>query len=459
MFSKFLTLSVVLSFFSLPLSLLFAQPADSSVQPIPDKDAIKLNLSADGKRYIQLTLLNQTWVRWNESNTGTTFMSTPKDYTFDIGLRRTRMQVLAQVTDRVFLYFQFGQNNFNRAFAVGANRKAAAFFHDAVCEYRISKHNELKIGGGLTIANGLSRFSQPSIGTIMTMDVPVFLQATVDQTDEFSRKLSIYARGQIWKLDYRFSLSDPFPVSSNGNAAPALGSNANFALKGHSLQTQGYLMYQFFEHEAHTTPYQTGTHLGKKKVFNIGAGAIYQPKAMWRLNAPNDTVYQKMLLFGVESFLDLPINKEEETAISAHVGYYNYNFGTNYMRYNGIMNPANGSTASNLITGQGATYGNAYPMFGSGQSLYAQFGYVLPKSWLKTSQLLPYASLQASKWDRLEGKWMVVANAGVNWLIKGHKSKISLNYQNRPSYLLDSNNKVQTDKRRSEVVLQYQIFF
>ena len=40
--------------------------------------------------------------------------------------------------------------------------------------------------------NGLSRFSQPSIGTIVTMDVPVFAQATVDQTDEFSRKLSVY---------------------------------------------------------------------------------------------------------------------------------------------------------------------------------------------------------------------------------------------------------------------------
>jgi len=54
-------------------------------------------------------------------------------------------------------------------------------------------------------------------GTIMSMDVPVFAQATVDQTDEFSRKLSVYARGQIGRLDYRLVLSDPFPVNTNGS--------------------------------------------------------------------------------------------------------------------------------------------------------------------------------------------------------------------------------------------------
>ena len=87
-------------------------------------------------------------------------------------------------------------------------------------DYRNQKGSDLLyIGGGLTIANGLSRFSQPSISTIMSMDVPVFAQATVDQTDEFSRKLSLYARGQIGKLDYRLVLTDPFPVNTNGTVA------------------------------------------------------------------------------------------------------------------------------------------------------------------------------------------------------------------------------------------------
>ena len=182
---------------------------------------------------------------------------------------------------QLFLYFQFGQNNFNAQTNLNGNRKLATFFHDALCEYRVSKNNELKLGAGLTIANGLSRFAQPSIGTIMTMDVPVFAQTTVDQTDNFSRKLSLFARGQVGKFDYRLVLSEPFPVQSNGASTGAIGTNAGFSPIGHHWQQQAYLIYQFFDHEGHLTPYMTGTYLGQKKVFNLAAGVIYQKKAVY----------------------------------------------------------------------------------------------------------------------------------------------------------------------------------
>jgi hypothetical protein len=54
---------------------------------------------------------------------------------------------------------------------------------------------------------------------------------------------------------------------------------------------------------------------------------------------------------------------------------------------------------------------------------------------------------------------MLVFDAGVNWLIKGHNSKISLDYQNRPTYTLDANKDVKASTRKSSVTLQYQIFF
>ena len=192
----------------------------------PPKDALKFNLTEDGSRYFQFTVLNQTWVRFNQHNPGTMIEGVQKDNSVDIGLRRTRVQLLGQLTDRVFIYFQFGQNSFNAQYNTGSNRKLAAFFHDALCEYKVSNGNQLKIGGGLTIANGLSRFSQPSVSTIMTMDAPLFAQSTVDQTDQFSRKLSVYARGQVGKFDYRFILSDPFPITSSGGTLPALSASA-----------------------------------------------------------------------------------------------------------------------------------------------------------------------------------------------------------------------------------------
>jgi hypothetical protein len=435
--------------------LLFATSA------FAQKDALKFNLNDDGSHYFQFTILNQTWLRFNQSNPGTLVEGKAKDNTFDIGLRRTRVQAFGQITDNVFIYFQFGMNNFNSQYNTGNNRKLHAFFHDALGEYKISNGNQLKVGGGLTIANGLSRFSQPSVSSIMTMDVPVFAQSTVDQTDEFSRKLSVYARGQIGKFDYRIVLSDPFPIASSGAIPPALANHANFAQKGHTLQPQGYLMYQFFDHETHTTPYMTGTYLGKKKIFNIAVGGIYQQDAMWkRGDTPADTVYQDMKLFAVESFLDMPVSSKQD-AISAYAGFFHTDYGTNYLRYNGLMNPANGSslTALNSITGQGPTFGNAVPMFGTGKVIYAQVGYLFPENFLKMkSRIMPYASFTGAKYDRLHDLWANTFNAGVNFFVNGHKSKFTLDWQNRPTFEVASGNVVKGD-RLNGVTLQYQVFF
>jgi hypothetical protein len=452
----------------LSFSTTFAQKPDS-LPPPKEKDGLKYSLNESGSHYFQVTFLNQVWVRSNQSNPGTQVQQENRDNTFDIGLRRTRIQMFGQITDRVFLYLQFGQNNFNAFYnytdAGGLNRKNAPFFHDAVGEYRVSKHGELKIGGGMTIVNGLSRFSQPSVGTIMTLDVPVFAQATVDQTDEFSRKLSIYAKGQIGKhIDYRLVVSDPFPIQSNGNPPPALNTNATFALKGHHQQFQGYLVWQFFEQEPHATPgYETGTYLGKRKIFNIAAGAITQAKAMWykETTATPDSLakFQDMTLLCIESFLDMPLNKERGTAVSAYAGFFNLDYGRNYLRYNGIMNPGTG-LAKNSTSYPSGSQGNAFPMFGSGQVFYTQVGYLLPRSLLgeKGGQLLPYASWMHGNYDRLGGKQMDVIRGGMNWLIKGHSSKLTLDYENRPTFTLDAQGQFQTGTRRGCLTLQYQIF-
>ncbi len=414
-------------------------------------------ISEDKSRYFRITFLNQVWLRYNQSNDGTTVIGKAQPETIDIGLRRTRIQMYGQVLPRVFLYFQFGQNNFNSMFNVGGNRKNAAFFHDALGEYRVSKKEQFVLGGGLTITNGLSRFSQPSVGTIMTQDVPVFAQATVDQTDEFSRKLSVYARGQVGKLDYRLILSDPFPITSNGAALPALNENATFSQRGHTKQFQGLLVYNFFDAEAHTTPYMTGTYLGKKKVWNVALGAISQSEAMWRKQGA-DTVYQNILLWCVESFLDMPLGASKKNVISAYLGYFNYDFGQNYLRYNGLMNPANGTANPSALKNHGPTYGNAFPMFGTGNVIYAQLGYWFrPKQIKSASAFMPYLTCMSADYERLQNQRMTVWSTGINWLIDGHKAKLTLEYQNRPTYSEQSGT-IRSDKRKNALVLQYQIF-
>jgi hypothetical protein len=451
-------------------SLAVATPAVQTVKK--EKNNLKFNLNEDGSHFFQATFLNQTWVRFNESNDGTTLFNKRAPSTFDIGLRRTRIQMFGQITDRTFIYFQFGQNNFNNTAAYpNGNRKTASFFHDALCELKLSKGNQLKVGGGLTILNGVSRFSQPSIGSIMTLDVPVFLQYTVDQTDQFARRLAVYARGQVGKIDYRIYMSNPFPVTTNGQAAPTLGKNATFVnttvfANGHGpgIQNQygGYLAYNFFENETHTTPYMQGTYLGTKKVWNVAIGGAYQKDATWYLKqdtsgAYKDTTYANMMHLSIETFLDMPLNKDKGTAVNFFAGYYNTNYGHNYLRYNGAMNPGTGSIATNTFSSN--SYGNAFPMFGTGQVGYAQFGFLLPKKLLGegNGQLMPFLSAQYSDYEALQHKGMLLFDAGLNWLIKGHNSKISIDYQNRPTYYLDTKGDVQNGNRKNCFIVQYQI--
>ena len=47
------------------------------------------------------------------------------------------------------------------------------------------------------------------------------------------------------------------------------------------------------------------------------------------------------------------------------------------MRYIGAMNPADGTVAS--TTYFAGSQGNAFPMYGTGHVIYAQFGYLLKK--------------------------------------------------------------------------------
>lgn len=444
-----------------PLVSAQTKPSDDNI-----KNDIRYNLNNSGSHYVKVTFTNQTWLRLNENNPGTTVLGDPATNTFDIGLRRTRMQLFGQITDRIFFYTQFGMNNFNKTSSFPAyntvgtpsNRKVGAFFHDALGEYEVQRkgNNFIRLGGGLTIVNGLSRFSQPSIGTIMTMDVPVFAQATVDQTDIFSRKLAVYSRGQIGKVNYRIAIADPFPIETSGAAPAGLGINSVFAQKRHKNQFDGLLVYNFFDTEDNTVPgYMTGTYLGKRKVFNLEAGFISQKNATWRRERA-DTLYGNMNLWSVAAYADMPVNKSKGTAVSGYLGYFHTDYGKGYLRYNGSMNPGTGTTQP--ITGVSGTQGNTYPMFGTGKVIYAQAGYKFEDQLLGNhGTLMPFASLQHAAYERLTDA-MNVYNVGVNWLIKGHNGKLTLNYENRPVYKTGAIvNELAKDGRRGSWILQYQI--
>lgn len=113
-------------------------------KPAAEKNELKYNLNESGTHFFKATFLNQAWLQLNQSNPGSTVIGVPKDNTLSIGLRRTRIQMFGQLSDHVFVYLQFGMNNFNYlnggfSQTASSQRKVQAFFHDAVAEYMVLK--------------------------------------------------------------------------------------------------------------------------------------------------------------------------------------------------------------------------------------------------------------------------------------------------------------------------------
>ena len=452
------------------------------------KEGLKVYLSNDSSQWLKATVVAQAWARNDWNNPGSTALGYAQSQTQDAGLRRLRFQLMGYPAKRVFVYVQFGMNNFNYL----SPRKQGAFFHDAVAEYKVYK-KYLSIGAGLSTFGGPLRYSAPGVGSILMADAPIYQQTTNDQSDQFTRKLGVYAKGLLGRFDYRIAVSKPFAIQT---MVPTLGTpgastfdttfatSAKFSPKPPNLQYQGYFKWHFFDKEANDVAYNPGTYLGKKKVLTLGAGIQYQQNAMryWdtagaipsvpsatattaQITSYNDVlskhlISHDLLIVGADLFYDTYLNKEKGNAISAYAAWSYADYGQNYLRYNGVMNMNNGN--NNTVLYNKNSYGNAFPMMGSGNTEFLQVAYKFKNNLLKErGTLQPYLGVQVSQYQAISYDNMVMAEMGLNWLISGYH-RISLNYQSRPVYQVDPNTKnlvENTSARRGMIYLQYQVSF
>jgi hypothetical protein len=419
-------------------------------------------MGGDSSTYIRLMGTIQVWTRYTDNNPGsalsfgTTFY--PQPSTFDIGIRRARFQVLGPVAKRCFFYSQFGLNNFT----YHSPRKQGAFFHDLSAEY-VLVPGILNIGGGLTGWSGLARYASPAVASTLMYDAPLFEQATNDINDQFLRKLSLFAKGKISRLDYRLALGKPMPIQQSVPAidtSMALQNVAAFSPAPPRLQSQAYFNWQFLDSEENLTPYTTGSYFGTKRILNVGSGMVYQPEAMRHLVEKGDIVRTPLLLLGADLFVDYALNKTRRDAVTAYGGWFRFDYGPNYVRPLGVMNTVNASTLPSVSAVSG--FGNGFPMNGTGEALYLQAGYLFRHDLLRTfGTLQPYADLFYAAYEALADP-VVVWNAGVNWLLNGTRAKISLNFQSRPVFERNGTGGMGREiphARRGMLVLQYQAAF
>mgnify|MGYP006995562767 CR=1 FL=1 len=398
---------------------------------------LKLNLDESGKTYIKASVRMQLWARYFDTNPGTTINNESADNVFDLSIRRLRMGISAQLTPKLYVYSLFGGNNIN----VTSEKDFQFEVLDLFAEYEFSK--EFSLGMGESGWEGLSRWNVRSSSSLMAIDAPLFSLLTVNKNDDAARGLGVWIKGQIGKFDYVLSLKDPvqFGVASTEG-------KTDYAKNKPRKRISGYAKYEFLDNESNKSPYSggTGTYVGSKNILNLGVGFMNQPKMTSQLVNGEEKFYD-FKNWAIDLFYDAPINKEKETAITSYLGYYNTDFGPNYIR----------NVGSNDITSGGTSFngsGNDFPMMGTGNTVFFQLGYLLPKA-KNNSQLQPNIAIQYSDFEALDDK-MIVYDLGVNCFFKGHSNKLSLGYQNRPVFQ-NSNNELKVDERKGMFVLQYQI--
>jgi len=439
---------------SIGLTLLLLNAAAQAQFSDRIKDGVKYYTdSKDSSKFVKFNMTSQVWMRYNENNPHTLVNGTPEENTVDASIRRIRFIVSGQVTDRLAFFMQFGQNSFNYL----SPRKAGSFFHDVTSDYAIIKKH-LMVGAGLNGWNGPSRFSNISTTSIMVLDPPGYQEVTNDTYDQFVRRLGFYVKGKLGKVDYRVSAGKPFAIQTAGGIDP-ISRYSTFSTLPPKLVYQGYVMYQFLDQESNFSPSNAGTYLGSKRIFNLGGGFYYQRKGMFRLTTPVDTSQQDIMLYSFDAFYDAPVNKEKGTAVSVYGSYSNYNFGQKFIKVAGADNPANGSNVANKTLLNKANFGNAFPYLGTGDIFYLQAGYKLKNNLFKDQGTLQFfANAQYSSYTRLNEP-VIVADAGINWLLRGHNAKFTLDIQNRPYFLEDVNGNYKVDARKNSIIFQYQLAF
>lgn len=439
---------------------------------------LRINLNPEGTKYMRLITWNQIWFRSQQNNPGSLINGDVKNNTWDIGARRLRMIMYAQLSPRYLILAHVGINNqsFNGGGGFGSNntgpsgagKKPQLFFHDVWNEYAIvpaknpktgkPNSNSLYLGGGLHYWLGISRMTSASTLNFLAIDAPIFNWPLIEVSDQFIRQFGFYAKGKLGKLNYSAAVNKPFatniiPVYDALKGRVATDNNGDPA-----ASFQGYADYQFLEQEANVLPFRVGTYVGTKKVFNAGAGFYHNSNATKSINASGEIKKHDITLIGVDVFADLPVgNKTKNMAFTAYSVFYNYNFGPNYLRTLGIMNTSSGfeplmPVADRTLNGPG----NAKMFVGTGNIFYTQAGLLLSKMKSNKLRIQPYGAYTWKKFDYLDepGNYFDI---GTNFYLDGHHAKITSQYSTRPLYYLQDNKRVK-DGNKGAFLLQLQVY-
>jgi hypothetical protein len=367
-------------------------------QGSPDyKGGLKIKFDEDGKKYLRLISWAQVQATYN-NDAGATSSKT------SFNLRRARVLMFSQITDKFLILTHFGLNSLNSGSLspIGKGTGSQIFLHDAWAQYSLGKDHA--IGAGLHYFNGISRLNNQSTLNMMTLDNNRQSWATIGLSDQFARHIGVFMKGKFGKLQYRVAINDAIVngldarvPSANGEAVYG-GANL-LGTKDSGKTFAGYFEFNLLDQESNFLPFKVGTYLGGKKVFNIGAGFFMHPKGTVKMESGN-LVGEDVSIFAIDAFYDAPIG-DDGSAITAYTTYQSNNYGENYL----------------------------YSAYGTGNMVYTHVGYVFAGDKTKT-RFQPYASYGSNSYDATSNNRNILG-IGVNAYMSGHNSKLTLEYKNQ----------------------------
>ncbi len=392
--------------------------------------AMKWQLNDEGTSYVKFGIGSNIWMRYIENNPGTLNNSGEEvGRTHDIGLRRMRLSITANLDEKYTLYTQFGVNNQTyvnggTVTATSENKKPAIFFHDFWIKRSIIPEY-LYLGVGLNAWNGISRLSNVGYGKNFTLDNPTFNFPNIERSDQIGRQIGIFAHGNMKRINYRFSLAKAFAFDRPASDLPNIATE----ISSENLEYKGYLFYQFWDQESFNTPFTSMSYLGTKKLLNIGFGFDYLPNSTMSKDESGAQFFHNKLQLGLDFFLELPLNHDAVFTMYA-VGYF-YDFGPNYLRSTGIMNVGIGGSLNGSPLAQGG--GNTSFSIGTGTIYYLSAAYMLPKSQKFSERIQPFAAINVRDFEALD-EIAFCEHIGLNYLVQGNQLKYSIEYSTRPIY-------------------------
>ena len=160
------------------LGLFLASFQFMNAQGSPDyKGGLKIKFDEDGKKYLRLISWAQVQATYNNDPVATASSTS-------FNLRRARVLMFSQITDKFLILTHFGLNSLNAGTLspTGKGTGSQIFLHDAWAQYSVGKDHA--IGAGLHYFNGISRLNNQSTLNMMTLDNNRQSWATIGLSDQ-----------------------------------------------------------------------------------------------------------------------------------------------------------------------------------------------------------------------------------------------------------------------------------